>query len=168
MCIRDSHRIVLVFKQRGHIVRSHVAKLNRRSHGRSLIRDLAQIPYRALHPPNLRLGGWEERAVFRSFTSVTIPDNPAINQLNDAIAAARQTWIVRHDQERRVALAIEASEEREDPIRRLGIEISSRFIRQYERRILTQCPSDRDALRFSSGQVARTIVNALAESDFTK
>ena len=75
---------------------------------------------------------------------------------------------MRDDQESRAALAIEAAQQREHAVGALRVEVAGRLVSKDERRVLTEGPRDGHALRFTTGQVAGAVGNALAQPDLAQ
>jgi hypothetical protein len=77
---------------------------------------------------------------------------------------SRDIFLVRHHDDG-VALLREFFEQRHDLGARLGIEVSSRFIREEDRRLVHQRSGDGHALALAAGKFIRLVVNAVGQSN---
>ena len=60
---------------------------------------------------------------------------------------------------------VEGLEERQHPLARIGVEVSSRLVAEQEPGALGERSGDRDSLGLASGQLARKLVEPLREAD---
>ena len=73
--------------------------------------------------------------------------------------------VVRHDDERFLALPGQPEKQIHDGIARLGIEVAGRFIGENDVRIIRQGPGDRDPLLLASGKFRREMIQAIGQAD---
>ena len=69
------------------------------------------------------------------------------------------------DHDHRLPHVVEALKDREDLRARARIEVSGGLVREDERRVVQEGPRDRHALLLPSGELARAVVDAIAETD---
>jgi hypothetical protein len=90
-----------------------------------------------------------------ALASASVPLQTLIRQLHLAIATLRQLSIVRDDNEGRTHILRKLEHERKYLMRRVSVQVTSRFICQHTRRLGDQRTRQCDTLAFSAGKLAR-------------
>ena len=70
-----------------------------------------------------------------------------------------------HDDEGRLAARVEIEEQRGDGVGRCAVEVAGRFVAEQQERIANQRAGDRGALLLAAGELAGTMIQAVAEAD---
>ena len=92
-------------------------------------------------------------------------DDAAGPKVQDAVHPGRELGIVGGDERREAGRAHEVEQHREDPVRRLGVEVAGGLVGEEERRPVDQRAGDGDALLLAAGELGRAVVEAVAEAD---
>lgn len=87
-----------------------------------------------------------------------------VDDAQRAIAAFREVVIVGHDNERFLPLFREAEEQFHDHVTGFGIEVTGRFIRENDVRVVRERARDRDALLFATGEFRRQVIHSSPDS----
>ena len=82
-----------------------------------------------------------------------------------AFHARGEAQVVSDDYEARAAFAVEFQHERKDRRRIRAVKITGRFIREHYARLGYERTSHRRALALTAGELVRTMLETLAESD---
>src|SRR5947209_5829578 len=94
-----------------------------------------------------------------------IPPYPTVLEDDDAVGVPGDVRLVRDEDERYPALAVEALENLHDLDRGARIKIPRRLVGEDERRVVDECARDRHALLLSARQLVRVVPLAPRESD---
>jgi hypothetical protein len=90
--------------------------------------------------------------------------DPAVDELDDAIAAPRKPRVVRDDQERRLLHFVHLAQQVEHRVGRLRVEIAARLVGQHERRRHREGARNRDSLLLTPRQVVRLVMRTIGEA----
>ena len=93
-----------------------------------------------------------------------VAHDAAVAHLDDALAVLRDVRLVR-DQHDRDALIVQLLEERHDLDRHVAVEVSRRLVGEQQRRARHERARDRDALLLTARQLARMVIEPIAEPD---
>ena len=78
-----------------------------------------------------------------------------------------QLLVVGHDDDGG-SIVVQPSKKRDDLGAGMSVELARRFVGEEERRIVGESARDRDPLLLSAGQLGRTMVRALAQTDLVE
>src|ERR1041384_4796058 len=93
-----------------------------------------------------------------------VADDPPVTELDDAAGVLRDVGLVGH-QDDGDALLVQRLEQRHHLDRGPAVEVAGRLVRQQNRGAGDQRPRDRDPLLLPAGELARLVVEAVAEAD---
>ena len=79
--------------------------------------------------------------------------------------SARELGVVRDDEQRRAALAVELEEQLVDRLAGRAIEVAGRLVGEQQRRLEHHRARERHALLLAAGQLARPVREAVREAD---
>ena len=83
----------------------------------------------------------------------------------DAIRIGGDVGLVRDHDDRDAAFAIERGERLHDLVRRAGVEVAGRLVRQQQARVVDQRARDRDPLLLAAGELARRVALTVAQAE---
>src|SRR3954470_550454 len=86
---------------------------------------------------------------------IAVENNSAIFHLDGARGSPRHAHVVSDQDESHPSFPVKIAEQMEDHHRVFAIEVSRRFVRQENRRRVSQAPGDGDALAFPAGKFRR-------------
>ena len=89
----------------------------------------------------------------------TVRDDASVDELNDAVAALRETRVVGDDQERRPTDFVDIAHQVEHDVGVLGVEVAARLVCEHKRGIHRQRTGDGDALLLATGNVGGLVVS---------
>lgn len=112
----------------------------------------------------LRAGGWVGLTAKAHVVGVGAIDELAVAQLNAARRLCRDVGIVR-DERDGVARAVELAEKLQDRLASLRVERAGRFVSKDDLRLVDEGAGDGDALGLTTGKLARSVLQTVAESD---
>ena len=87
-------------------------------------------------------------------------------QPHHPIASTREFLVMRHQDRGQSVARMHSLDERKDPVRGRGIQISSRLIGQQHSRVGHQRPSQRNALLLAAGKLSRLVFRAVCQAHF--
>ena len=97
-----------------------------------------------------------------------VGDDLPVAHGDDARGEAGDVRLVRHEDHRHPALAVQALEERDDLEARRGVEVAGRLVGEEQRRAPDERARDRDALLLAARELARQVALAVAEPDLAE
>src|SRR6202165_2966097 len=92
-------------------------------------------------------------------------DNASIRKRDDEITARCMLGIMRDDDDRDAALGVEAVQQLHDLICVARIELTCRFVREHDPRVVDERSRDCDALLFAAAQLPRQVFAAVGQAD---
>ena len=99
----------------------------------------------------------------RTLAIETVHD-PTIGHVDGPARLARKLDVVGDEHDRAPGVR-QAPEQREDLGRRRGIEVAGRFVRDQDRRVVRECPGDRDPLLLAARGGQRELISLVAHLD---
>jgi hypothetical protein len=96
-----------------------------------------------------------------------ITQDAAVTKAHDALTVRSNFVFVRHDDDR-LSFGVQLTEERQDLDRGLAVEISRGFVGEQNRRVIQNRSRDRNALPLTAGQLIRSVIDALRQSNAVK
>ena len=96
---------------------------------------------------------------------VVLDQATTVDHAQPARQDRREIRVVRHDEQRRAALAIEIEEQLVDRLAGRAIEVAGRLVGEEQRRLEHHGAGERDALLLAAGQLARPVGEAMREPD---
>jgi hypothetical protein len=96
-----------------------------------------------------------------------ITQDAAVTKAHDALTVRSNFVFVRHDDDR-LSFGVQLTEERQDLDRGLAVEISRGFVGEQNRWVIQNRSRDRNALPLTAGQLIRSVIDALRQSNAVK
>src|SRR5687768_1113258 len=103
-----------------------------------------------------------DRAVRRSL------HHPPVPQRDPDVCFGGELGVVRDEHQRGLPDAVDPEQQLDDRMAGVAVEISGRFVREQQRRLVGERPRDRDTLLLAARELRRIVVPAVLQSHFRK